>query len=68
VIREAICRISERKHLSREEAAGIMEEIVSGEAKPALITAFLAALRTRGETVDEITGFATVMPRQRRPA
>jgi anthranilate phosphoribosyltransferase len=61
VIREAICRISERKDLSREEAAGIMEEIVSGEAKPALISAFLAALRTKGETVDEITGFATVM-------
>lgn len=61
MIREAIAMIADRKDLSRHESRLVMEEIASGETSPSLITAFLAALRTKGETVDEITGFAQVM-------
>ncbi|MFQ6105136.1 MAG: anthranilate phosphoribosyltransferase [Candidatus Glassbacteria bacterium] len=63
MIREAIAKIADGKDLSREEAIRVMEEIATGAAKPQLITALLASLRTKGETVDEITGFATVMRR-----
>jgi anthranilate phosphoribosyltransferase len=61
MIREAIAKIADRTHLSREESRLVMEEIASGEAPPTLIAAFLASLRTKGETIDEIAGFAQVM-------
>ena len=48
-------------HLTREEAIQAFEVIMSGEATPAQIGGFLMTLRTRGETVDEIAGAATVM-------
>ncbi|MCL4781783.1 MAG: anthranilate phosphoribosyltransferase [Bryobacterales bacterium] len=44
--------------LSREEAFAAMESILSGEASPPLIAAFLVALRTRGENATELAGFA----------
>jgi len=47
--------------LTFEQAAGVMEEIMSGEATPAQIAAFVTALRIKGETVDEIAGLASVM-------
>ena len=47
--------------LSREQATDAFEIIMSGDATPAQIGAFLMALRVRGETVDEITAAATVM-------
>ncbi|MBI4532249.1 MAG: anthranilate phosphoribosyltransferase [Candidatus Latescibacteria bacterium] len=61
MIREAIAKITSGKDLCREEAAGVMEEIMTGGATDALIAAFLVALRLKGETPDEITGCATVM-------
>jgi anthranilate phosphoribosyltransferase len=62
MIREAIDAIvNQGRSLSEEEAAGVMEEIMSGEATPAQLAAFLVALRLKGETVEEITGMARVM-------
>jgi len=61
-IREAIDAIvTHSRSLSEAEAAGVMRDIMSGEATPAQVGAFLVALRLKGETVDEITGMARVM-------
>lgn len=49
------------EHLRREEAEAVMTSIMKGEATPAQIGGLLTALRIKGETVEEITGFATVM-------
>jgi len=51
----------DRKDLSRIEAAAAMEAIMSGAATNAQIAAFLTALRMKGETVEELIGFAQVM-------
>ncbi len=47
--------------LSRETAHRVMGEIMDGEATPVQIAGFLVALRAKGETADEITGFAEAM-------
>lgn len=61
MIKEAIAKIVEGKNLDSREAGEAMEEIMSGKATDAQIAGFLAALRMKGETVDEITSFAKVM-------
>jgi anthranilate phosphoribosyltransferase len=61
MIREAIAAVVAGKDLSEEQAAAVMEEIMSGEATPAQFGAFVTALRLKGETVDEIAGMARVM-------
>src|SRR5580704_21346 len=53
--------------LSREEAQGAMEDILSGHAHDVRIATFLAALRFKGETVDEVVGFALAMRRHATP-
>ena len=54
-------RVIAGENLSEEQAGFAMSLIMEGEATPAQIAAFLTALRLKGETVDEITGFARVM-------
>ena len=61
MIREAITVLMEGRDLSRDEAAAVMDEIMTGGASDAQIASFLTALRLKGETVDEITGCARVM-------
>jgi len=61
MIQQAIARLVERHDLSRAETAAVMTEIADGGATPAQVGAFLAALRLKGETVDEIAGAADVM-------
>lgn len=58
---EALERVLAREHLSAAEAEAVMDRIMSGDATPAQIGAFLAALRAKGETVAEITGFVRAM-------
>ena len=47
--------------LSEQEAYGLMVTLAEGELAPALAGALLAGLRAKGETADEIRGFATAM-------
>src|SRR5207245_9713677 len=47
--------------LSGDEARGAMASVMAGEATPAQLGALLAALHIRGETVDEIAGFASAL-------
>jgi anthranilate phosphoribosyltransferase len=47
--------------LTREEAAGAFDVMMSGEATPSQMGGLLMALRVRGETVDEITGAVATM-------
>lgn len=61
MIQQAVAKLMERQDLTRAEMAATMEEIADGKATPAQVGAFLAALRLKGETVDEITGAAEVM-------
>src|SRR5712692_2644312 len=53
--------------LSRLEAEAAMEEILTGRAGEDAIVALLSALRTKGETVEELTGFARAMRRHATP-
>src|SRR4030042_128784 len=61
MIKESIAKLIDGNSLSEEEAAAVMDEIMSGEATPAQFGAFVTALRLKGETVDEIVGMARVM-------
>jgi anthranilate phosphoribosyltransferase len=61
LIREAIRKAVERENLTETEAVAAMTEIMDGEATPAQIACLVTALRMKGETVDEITGFVRVM-------
>ncbi|GAB7387519.1 anthranilate phosphoribosyltransferase [Bacillaceae bacterium] len=54
-------RLVNGESLTREEARDTMEKVMSGEATPSQIASFLTALRMKGESVDEITGFAETM-------
>jgi anthranilate phosphoribosyltransferase len=59
VIIEALHRIvSHRESLSREEARAVMGEVLSGKCTDAQISALLVGLHMKGETVEEIVGFA----------
>ena len=61
MIQESLQRLLERSDLTREEARGVMDGVMRGEATPAQIGGFLIALRLKGETADEIAGFAEAM-------
>ncbi|MBW5446630.1 anthranilate phosphoribosyltransferase [Cohnella sp. CFH 77786] len=58
---QGLAAITGGRDLTRDEAYGIMTSIMRGEATSAQIGAILIALRMKGETVDEITGFAEAM-------
>ncbi|MFM9278971.1 anthranilate phosphoribosyltransferase [Paenibacillus jiagnxiensis] len=61
LIQAGLNQVLQGADLSRSEARAIMERIMTGEATPAQIGGLLAALRMKGETVEEITGFAEAM-------
>ena len=59
MIVEALHRIvNHRESLSREEARAVMREVLSGQCTDAQIAGLLVALHMKGETVEEIVGFA----------
>lgn len=60
-IKKALNQLVNRIDLSTEEMTSVMREIMTGGATPAQIGGFLVALRMKGETIDEITGAASVM-------
>jgi len=60
-VRTALAAVVDGRTLSVDEARDAMGSVMDGEATPALLAALLVALRMRGETVDELTGFATAM-------
>jgi anthranilate phosphoribosyltransferase len=53
--------IAERRNLSAEEAREAMQVILRGQASQPQLAAFLMAMRMKGETVDELVGFARAM-------
>lgn len=61
MIKEAINMLVNKINLTEIETAGCMKEIMEGNAADAQIGAFLAAIRMKGETVEEITGAARMM-------
>lgn len=61
MLTNALNKITNNQHLSAEEASGLIEHISTGNANPVQIAALLAGLKTKGETVDEMTGFAASM-------
>ena len=61
MIEAAISDVRDGHSLDRARARDVMREIMGGTSAQAEITAFLAALAAKGETAEEITGFAEVM-------
>jgi anthranilate phosphoribosyltransferase len=60
-MRSVLEKLLRREHLSRDEAEALMGAIVSGDVSEIQIAGVLIALRAKGETVDEIAGFVSVL-------
>jgi len=58
MIKEAILSLSKKQDLTYETAEAVMHEIMTGEATPVQMSAYLTALSLKGETIDEITASA----------
>ena len=63
MIAEALKLVSARQNLTPAQAGAVMDEMMTGQASPVLMAAFLAALATKGETVEEISALADGMRR-----
>src|SRR3954462_11372722 len=61
VLTDAIDRVASGEDLPAEDAAAVLRQIMEGEASEAQSAAFLIALRTKGETVDELVGLSRTM-------
>ena len=61
MIKEAIIKLSKKLDLAYAEAEAVMDEIMSGQATPVQMSAYLTALSLKGETIDEITASAAGM-------
>jgi anthranilate phosphoribosyltransferase len=67
MMQHALEKIAAGTSLSRGEAEASAEQILSGNATDAQIAELLTALRDKGETLDELVGFATAMRRHATP-
>ncbi len=61
ILTKALDALASRKDLSREQTAAVLAEIMAGNASEVETAGVLVALRTKGETVEEIVGLATTM-------
>jgi len=61
VIREGIQKLIEGSNLTIDESEEIMREVMSGQATSSQTASFLTALRMKGEAVEELIAFASVM-------
>jgi anthranilate phosphoribosyltransferase len=61
VVRGALSIVVEGRTLSMDEARLAMGSVMDGEATPAQLAALMVALRMRGETTEELAGFASAM-------
>jgi len=66
-LKAIVGKVASGGRLSRDEAREAFDIIMSGEATPAQIAAFLTGLRLRGETVDEIAGAVATMRAKMTP-
>jgi anthranilate phosphoribosyltransferase len=61
VVTRAIDAVASGRDLSADQASAVLAEIMAGDVSHVQIAAFLIALRTKGETVDELAGLARTM-------
>ncbi len=66
-IQEMIGKVVEREDLNFDEMKAVFSDIMEGKTTNAQMGAFLAALRMKGETIDEITACATVLREKSLP-
>jgi anthranilate phosphoribosyltransferase len=67
ILTDAIDALASRRDLTSEQTAAVLAEIMEGNASEVQTAAVLIALRTKGETVDELVGLATTMRRLATP-
>mgnify|MGYP001814419486 FL=1 len=58
---EVLHRVTAREDLSADDAEAALAQVLAGQADPAQLGAFIAALRTKGESVEEVTGMVDAM-------
>jgi len=63
----AIGRVATGASLTEDEAYAVMDQIMDGDATPSQISALITGMRMKGETVDEIVGFARAMREHATP-
>ena len=63
MLQQLTAQLIEGLHLSRQETSAAMEAVFTNNIPDAAIASFLTALTIKGETPDEIAGFASMMRR-----
>ncbi len=58
---ELLERVMQRGDLTTADTTWVMDQVLTDQASPVGVAALLAALRTKGETVEEVAGFAAAM-------
>ncbi len=61
LVRRALAAVIDGRTLAMDEARDAMGSVMDGDATPSQLAALLVALRMRGETIEELAGFAAAM-------